>query len=630
VQQPTDILKQYWGFDAFRPLQSDIIAEVMAGRDALALLPTGGGKSLCDQLPALAMGGLTIVVSPLIALMKDQVARLKSLGIPAEALYAGMSWTAMDRILDNARFGHTRLLYLSPERLRTDLLQSRIAEMPVSLLAVDEAHCISQWGHDFRPAHLEIGALREILPGVPCLALTASATPAVREEILDKLSMPDARVFAGSFARDNLHYHVAHREDALMYIKRLLDGQAGQAIIYARNRRRCVELADWLVTTGYSAAAYHGGMKMADRDLIQERWVRDETRVIVATNAFGMGVDKADVRLVIHYDLPPGLEEYYQEAGRAGRDGQPAYCVVVVRPNARKELTTRVESGFPGLDAIKRVYRALHIYLDTAVGAGKGAAFDFDLSAFATRFGMKTGDTYQALDVLVRDGWIMLDESVHHGSTLQLISDVATLYQYQVHDPDTDLLTKALLRGYEGLWTGPVTIREKQLAAGTGWMEEKVIQQLHRLHVQGLADYRRPLTPAQITLLRERVPESHFAIDQVAYQARKERALKRLAAMLGYLEDDVECREAVIRMYFGETDVLACGRCDRCRKRKPLTYDWQTQLDNLLKEGGAVSVKDFLARFDPASTPAIRDRLRHLAEERQILITDDQIVKPDA
>jgi len=597
----------------------------MEGRDTLALLPTGGGKSLCYQVPALALGGLTLVISPLIALMKDQVDRLKSLGIEAEAIHAGLSARAIDRLLDNARFGRTRLLYLSPERLRTEVFLARLEELPLRLIAVDEAHCISQWGHDFRPAYLDIGLLRERRPEVPCLALTASATRVVREEILDKLGMREPAVHTASFARPNLHYHVMAREDALPYIERMLLAQQGQVILYTRHRRRCVELAHWLTSRGISASAYHGGMKLPDRDRIQAQWLADEIRVIVATNAFGMGVDKPDVRLVIHYDLPPALEDYYQEAGRAGRDGKPAWCVMVLRPNAREELTSRIKSGFPDLDVIRRVYRALHLYIDIAVGAGRGESFDFDLAEFSSRFGLRNQEAYQALDVLVRDGWILMDETALRGSSLQLVANTATLYGYQLHDAELDALTKALLRGYEGLWSGMVSIREAQLAKLLGWTEDKVSRMLHRLHALGLAEYRKPRTPAQVILLRDRVPESHFGIDTKAYEARRERAYRRMEAMLAYTDEAVTCREAFIRRYFGEDHAQACGRCDRCRHARREAPGWREELDRILAAEGRVGLKDFLARYPASEAESVRAGLSVLADEAHIRITDGEI-----
>jgi ATP-dependent DNA helicase RecQ len=389
---PLHILKQYWGYNSFRPLQQDIIDQVILKKDVLALLPTGGGKSLCYQVPALLFEGVTIVISPLIALMKDQVRRLKELNIPCDAIYSGMYGREIDRILDNARFGKTKLLYVSPERLKTEIFQVRIRQMNISLIAVDEAHCISQWGHDFRPAYLNVGELREMLPGIPVLALTATATKEVAEEILLQLKMKAPGVIRDSFARPNLHYHVVTREDQLPYIERLLLKSSGSTIIYVRHRRLCLELAEWLKVKGISTGAYHGGMEMKDRDFIQNQWINNQLRVIVSTNAFGMGVDKGDVRMVIHFDLPPGLEEYYQEAGRAGRDGMEAYCMIVQKPSSIEKLVQNVESNFPGLEELKRVYRSLHLYLDLAVGSGEGETFDFDLVAFSSRYGMKSSE----------------------------------------------------------------------------------------------------------------------------------------------------------------------------------------------------------------------------------------------
>ena len=321
---PLHILKKYWGYSSFRPLQEQIINHVLIGNDVLALLPTGGGKSLCYQVPALAKDGLTIVISPLIALMKDQVSRLKEVGINAEAIYSGMHFKDIDRIFENARFGNTKLLYVSPERLKTDIFQARIHNLPVSLIAVDEAHCISQWGHDFRPSYLDIGDLRQLLPDIPLIALTATATREVTEEIVERLLMKNPVIMKDSFARPNLHYHVIHRDDQLPYIEKLLHRLSGSGIVYVRHRRKCIELSDWFKEKGISASAYHGGMDLKLRDQLQDDWIKGKTKVIVATNAFGMGVDKSDVRLVVHYDLPPGIEDYYQEAGRAGRDGKDA------------------------------------------------------------------------------------------------------------------------------------------------------------------------------------------------------------------------------------------------------------------------------------------------------------------
>ena len=600
---------------------------MVSGKDVLALLPTGGGKSVCYQVPALMLEGITIVVSPLIALMKDQVSRLKLLGISAEAIYSGMPASAIDRILDNARFGHTRLLYLSPERLKTALFRERASTMPVRLIAVDEAHCISQWGHDFRPAYLEAGSLREIFPSVPILAVTASATKAVVDEIAQQLHLRNVEVVKGSFARNNLHYHVIRRQDQLDYVERLLRKSKGSAIIYARHRRKCVELADWLNRLGISATAYHGGMAIQLRDHVQEEWIADKKQVIVATNAFGMGVDKSNVRVVIHYDLPTGIEEYYQEAGRAGRDGKTAYCLTVINSSAQDQLVKRIEQSFPEIGQIRNVYVSLHNYLDLAVGSGEGETFPFDIEDFVSRYKLSMLEVYASLDILSRDGWISLDASALKGSRVRIITDTDTLYETQVADPEMEKFIKSLLRAYEGLWSSSVRIREKQLAKHLNWEPDKIKKKLIRLHALGLIDYEPAGSGQQLTLLRERVPAASFSVDEERYAFRKERAMGRLQSMIEYLQDDVICREQYIRHYFSETDTIPCGHCDRCLRDTGETQNRQLAIYHSLADQEGITLKDFLAQYKMEQQPFIKKELKNLADENKISIIEDKIYR---
>ena len=410
---PNDILKQYWGFDSFRPLQEDIIQSVLDGKDTLALLPTGGGKSICFQVPALVKEGICIVISPLIALMKDQVYNLQKRGIAAVAIFSGMHYKDIDRILDNCIYGNTKLLYLSPERLTSDLVRERIKKMKVSLIAVDEAHCISQWGYDFRPPYLQIAEIREYLPKVPIMALTATATPEVVKDIQEKLEFKRGEVFQQSFLRENLAYVVLEEEGKMEKLFKVLTGVRGSGLVYVRNRRKTKEIAMFLKKYRITADYYHAGLTNEERSQKQEAWINDKIRIIVATNAFGMGIDKPDVRVVVHMDLPDSLEAYFQEAGRAGRDGQKSYAVLLYNQGDKLDLERRFELSFPPLKEVRLTYQALGSYLQLAVGSGEGESYDFDLVEFSRVYGFSTVKTFNCLKVLERAGWIALSESIY-------------------------------------------------------------------------------------------------------------------------------------------------------------------------------------------------------------------------
>ena len=406
-----DILKQYWNYDSFRPLQEDIIQSILSRRDTLALLPTGGGKSVCFQVPALAKEGVCIVVTPLIALMKDQVEQLKRRRIMAAAIYSGMNWHEIDIVLDNCIHGTTKFLYVSPERLRTDIFLTRVKQMKVSLLAIDEAHCISQWGYDFRPAYLQIAAFRQLLPAVPLIALTASATDPVKIDICEKLEMREPAVFQSTFARANLSYSAFFEENKDARLLRILQNVQGSSIIYVRNRRRTKDVADWLNRNGIRADFYHAGVPNKQRSEKQEAWIRNRSRVMVATNAFGMGIDKPDVRSVIHIDLPDTLEAYYQEAGRVGRDGQRAYAVALYSQRDLDELARNVDQKYPPIDLLRRVYQALSNYYKVPVGGGEFDTFDFDLQDFTGTFGLPLSETHFAIKLIEEEGFVQLSEA---------------------------------------------------------------------------------------------------------------------------------------------------------------------------------------------------------------------------
>ncbi|MCB0586106.1 MAG: ATP-dependent DNA helicase RecQ, partial [Phaeodactylibacter sp.] len=415
---PLEILKKYWGYDGFRPLQEDIIRSVLEGKDTLALMPTGGGKSICYQVPALCREGICIVVSPLIALMKDQVENLKQRNIPAEAIYSGMHYRDIDRILDNCVYGNIKLLYLSPERLTTELARVRIQKMKASLLAVDEAHCVSQWGYDFRPPYLQIAEMREVLPGVPILALTATATPEVARDIQEKLAFRQENLLQKSFERPNLSYSVLHEEDKLKKLAEILHRVPGSGIVYVRSRRRTKEIARYLQRQKIRADFYHAGLDTEERSRKQEEWMNNKSRVVVSTNAFGMGIDKPDVRVVVHMELPDSLEAYFQEAGRAGRDGRKSYAVLLYNDSDRQNLERRFEQSFPGLKEVQRVYRALGSYFQLATGSGEGQSFDFEIVEFARNFQIKIVQAYSCLKILEQAGWIVLTDAVFVPSSL--------------------------------------------------------------------------------------------------------------------------------------------------------------------------------------------------------------------
>jgi ATP-dependent DNA helicase RecQ len=563
---PQAILKRYWGYDQFRPLQEDIIQSVLDGQDTLALLPTGGGKSICYQVPALLREGLCIVVSPLIALMKDQVENLRQRGISAAAIYSGMHYRDIDRIFDNCIYGHTKLLYLSPERLITELAQVRINKMKVNLLAVDEAHCISQWGYDFRPPYLRIAEIRKLLPGVPVLALTATATAEVIKDIQEKLEFPRERVLRKSFERKNLAYAVLPEENKEHKLIDILRRVPGTGIVYARNRRRTKELAELLQRNQISADFYHAGLDSEERSRKQDAWVAGKCRVMVSTNAFGMGIDKPDVRVVAHLEVPDSLEAYFQEAGRAGRDEKKAYAVLLYHESDRLKLERQHEQAFPSLVEVRQVYRALGSYFQLAIGAGEEQSFDFDIVKFSQTYQLDMMRAYNSLKILEQSGWIALSEAVFTPSSLMVLVSKETLYDYQLRHPWSDKLLKAILRTYQGTFNHHVNIRERQLAEFLKMNQEALRKALAQLHHDEVIDYRPQKDLPQLTFLKERVDADNLALDWKLYEFRKQRAAYRIQRALAYAETPV-CRSQQLLQYFGESAAPKCGICDVCTGR---------------------------------------------------------------
>ncbi|HOO10614.1 MAG TPA: ATP-dependent DNA helicase RecQ, partial [Cyclobacteriaceae bacterium] len=463
METPGHILRQYWGYDRFRPPQEDIINHVLAGKDTLALLPTGGGKSICFQVPALLMEGVCLVVTPLIALMEDQVGQLRGRGIEAIAVHSGMGRSEIDVALDNCAYGKIKFLYLSPERIQTEMFQARIQKVPVCLIAVDEAHCISHWGYDFRPSYLLISDLREWKPDVPVMALTATATKKVREDIVDKLALRNPGIYAKGYARENLSFVARKTENKEKQLLRVVQKVKGAAIVYVRSRRAAEKLSEWLTRNGVDATFYHAGLDYRQRNEHQRRWVEGEARVVVATNAFGMGIDKANVRTVVHMDIPETLEAYYQEAGRAGRDGKRSYAVVVYHPIDVKAVREKVGQSQPDAEVLKNTYQALSNYLQLAEGSAMGESFNFDLSAFCDRFGLKPITTFAALKKLEEQGFIQLNEGFHRPSKVHFLVGKKKLYEFQVANGHFDQLIKGLLRLYGGeLFSSYVSVSEQQ------------------------------------------------------------------------------------------------------------------------------------------------------------------------
>lgn len=566
---PAHVLQQYWGFNKFRPLQEDIIKSVLEGKDTLALMPTGGGKSLCYQVPAMAKDGLCLVISPLIALMRDQTETLRKKGITAFAIFSGMKRYEVIKTLQTAAESNCKFLYVSPERLETQLFKEYLPALNISLVAVDEAHCISQWGYDFRPPYLRIAQLREELPGVPLVALTASATPEVQGDICEKLQFgKNKQVFRQPFARPNLSYSVFRVDAKINKLVEILKNVSGSSIVYCRSRRRTKELAAQLHTYGINADFYHAGLPAEERNNKQEAWISNQIRSIVCTNAFGMGIDKPDVRVVVHFDMPDCLENYYQEAGRAGRDKNKSYAVLLYQPDEIDELHKEADRRFPDIVTIRKVYQAVVNYLQIPAGSGEGNYFDFDMGDFIKTFNLPAYEVTNVLKVLEQEGFMSFNEQVFVPTKVQFVCNKETLYQFEEDHPAQEPLLKLLLRSYEGIFDMPVAIYEKQLA---GWLKvspEQIKQSLFLLHSFLIIRYEPQKENPQLYLLQPRVKTGDLHINQSNYQKRKKQYVNRLQQFIDYTENITDCRSVMTGNYFGDTEIQPCGVCDNCLRRK--------------------------------------------------------------
>ena len=563
------ILEQYWGYTTFRNLQEDIIQSIGAGKDTLGLMPTGGGKSITFQVPALCREGLCLVITPLIALMKDQVQNLKSRGIKAAAIYSGMTRQEIIIALENCIFGGYKFLYVSPERLETEIFQTKLRAMKVSMITVDESHCISQWGYDFRPSYLKIAEIRKLLPDAPILALTATATPDVVKDIQQKLLFRQENVFSMSFERKNLAYIVRKTDNKNGELLNILKNVPGSSIVYVRNRKKTKETTDFLLNEGITANFYHAGLNNDVKDIRQKQWQKGECRVMVATNAFGMGIDKPDVRTVVHLDLPDSPEAYFQEAGRAGRDGQKAYSIILYSKADKTTLKKRIPDTFPDKEYIKQVYEHLNYYYQMAMGDGLGCMYDFDLEEFCRRFKYFPVPADSALKILTQAGYIEYTEEQDNASRIFFTVRREELYRLNEMGKEAELLIQTILRSYTGLFTDYAYINEESLSLRTGIPRTQVYDLLKMLSKRGIIDYIPHKKTPFIIYTRERVELRHLHIGKSVYEERKERYQKRIKAMIEYVSSETNCRSRMLLHYFGEKNEHDCEQCDACiNKRK--------------------------------------------------------------
>jgi ATP-dependent DNA helicase RecQ len=566
------ILTRYWGYSDFRPVQEDIIKSVAAGHDTVGLLPTGGGKSVTFQVPTLAGEGMCLVITPLIALMKDQVEKLNQMGIRAMALHSGLSRDEIDVGLNNVIYGDFKFLYVSPERLSSEIFRVRLPQMNISLVAVDEAHCISQWGYDFRPSYLQISRLREQLPGVHFLALTATATVEVVKDIQEKLGFREENVLRASFERKNLAYTVRHVEDKERYLQELLARLPGSGIIYARSRKKTRELSEMLRKNKISCDYYHAGLSPPSRSRKQTEWMSGRIRVIIATNAFGMGIDKADVRFVIHVDLPDSLEAYFQEAGRAGRDNKTAHAILLYSPSDKVSAGRRVEMNYPEIDQIKQIYRSLGNYFQLPVGSGRNQVFDFNVAEFAGRYKLSILTIYSSLKFLQMEGYLELSDEIFNPSRIRFLVSRDELYRFQIENEDFDTFIKMVLRTYTGVFTDYVTIYEETLARQAGVKAELISRYLQRLNAMGVIRYFPQKKTPVIIYTEERLDVKALRISREHYRDRKQEYAARLDAMLEYASGKSRCRSLHLLAYFGEKGKRRCGHCDVCMQEKELDF----------------------------------------------------------
>jgi len=612
-----EVLKTYWGYDTFRPMQEEIVREALEGRDVLAILPTGGGKSVCFQVPALMKDGIALVVTPLIALMKDQVQNLQQRGIRAMAIHAGMTRHEVDLALNNAAYGDYKFLYLSPERLNTPLFQSYLGVLKVSFIVVDEAHCISQWGYDFRPNYLEIGRLRERVEA-PVLALTATATPLVAHDIMDRLRFREENLLRSGFERPNLSYIVRKAQDKIGQIRSICEGVPGTGIVYVRSRARTQELAESLNAAGISASFYHAGLGPETRSLRQEDWKSGKTRVMVCTNAFGMGIDKADVRFVIHADLPDSPEAYFQEAGRAGRDGKPSYAVLLWNGTDEARLRQIQEVSFPSLEYIEDIYHKVHIFFEIPYDTGMGRMLKFDLASFCKQYRLQRAPAYYAIKYLEREGHWTLAEDMDIQTRIRIDTDRQQLYHIELPDPQMPAVLEALMRMYTGIFSFPQPIDEEAVARRAGVSVPQLRQLLYGLSVNHVVRYI-PADHATVLLIaHDRLRPGNVQLSPQRYKMLRSTYGERVQTMLDFVEEEHECRSQFLLRYFGQEKSAPCGKCDICRSGAARPQEIGRQLKAWIEaHGGRYTLADLRAAFGQAEDGWL-EVLRELIDHKDV------------